>query len=199
MSAEHLNQFLQKFQAITDKERKEIAAKLIVRTFKKGSIIQEEGKIPKNCFFVLDGCVRQYQIVDGVERTTEFYTDQHAAISSECYINQAPSNFYLECLEDAMLMVGEPEHDKKMIEEHPILQSIMMKVAEEEWLKSQNTLSTFKILSPEKRYTDFLQKRRDLINRVSSNQIASYLGITPESLSRIRKRILTKTENTASK
>lgn len=199
MSAERLNQFLQKFQAISDEERKEIAAKLIVRTFKKGSLIQEEGKIPKNCFFVLGGCVRQYQVVDGVERTTEFYTDQHAAISSECYMNQAPSTFYLECLEDAILMVGEPEHDKKMIDEHPILQSIMMKVAEEEWLKSQNTLSTFKILSPEKRYTDFLQKRRDLINRVSSNQIASYLGITPESLSRIRKRILTKEQNISSK
>ncbi len=188
-------EFLEKFPILTEEERKGIAEVLMVKSYKKGTIIQEEDKIPKHCFFVLSGCIRQYQIMEGIEKTTEFYTDSHAAISSECYTQKIPSDFFLECMEDSVLMVGEHGHDAKVIEAFPVLQTIMMQIAEEEWVKTRKSLSSFKLLSPENRYIDFLEHRKDLINRVPNHQIASYLGITPESLSRLRKRILIKEKN----
>ena len=192
MTNKIIDHFLQKFPILNEQERNELAGKLNVKLFKKKEILQEEGKIPQNCFFVLEGCVRQYCIVDGAERSTEFYTPENAAISSDCYMNRSPSNFYLECLEDSTLLVGDAEYDEKLIAEFPVLQAILMQVAEQEWLKAQNRLSMFKISSPEKRYEDFLKQRPDLIHKIPNNQIASYLGITAESLSRIRKRLLIK-------
>lgn len=184
--------FLETFEDLTDKERNELANKLNVQNFKKKSILQEEGKIPANCFYVLKGCVRQYYVVAGVEKTIEFYTPQNAAISSESYMNKSPSAHYLQCAEDSVLLVGEPDHDARLIAEFPRLPAILAQVAGQEWLKAQSRLSLFKLSSPEERYADFLKQRADLVNKIPGNQIASYLGITPESLSRIRKRLLLK-------
>lgn len=186
--------FLEKFPILKEHERMELAKKLNVKLFKKKTILQEEGKVPQYCFFVLEGCVRQYYVKDGVERSAEFYTADNAAISSDCYMNRIPSDFYLECIEDAALIVGEHEQDTILIAEFPVLQTILMQVAEQEWLKAQSRLSMFKLSSPEERYVDFIKQRGDLANRIPNNQIASYLGITPESLSRIRKRLLTKSK-----
>lgn len=186
--------FLQQFTVLTEAERHEIGAKLNVQQFKKRTILQEIGKIPKHCFFVLEGCVRQYEIIEGVEKVTDFYTEKHAVISSQSYAEQVPSDFFLECVEDSYLLVGEPEHDQKMIVEFPILREITFQVMEDDWLRVKANLSAFKLSSPEERYTTFLEKRADLMNRVSNAQIASYLGIRPESLSRIRKRLLKPTK-----
>ena len=190
-----LNQFLGRFSILKPEEREGLLEKLVVETYSKKTILQEEGKVPQQCFFVLKGCIRQYQNVDGVERTTEFYTDTHGVVSSDCYTQQIPSDFSLECLEDSIILVGELERDTALVTEFPVLQHIMMEMAEAEWAKTQKSLTAFKLQSPESRYRDFLQNRKDLTNRVASHQVASYLGITPESLSRIRKRILTQERN----
>lgn len=191
MNKKIIDLFLLRFPILTENEKNELATKLNVQSFKKKEIIQEEGKVPQKCFFVLKGLVKQYEILDGIKKTTEFYSESHQAISSDCYLKSIPSDIFLECVEDSILIVGEQEYDSKLIKEFPALQSIMMQMMEEEWLKTKKRLSTFKILSPEKRYLDFLEERSDLKNRVSNSQIASYIGIAPESLSRIRKRLLT--------
>lgn len=186
-----IENFLQQFTVLTETERHEIGSKLNVQQFKKRDMLQEEGKVPKHCFFVLEGCVRQYEIIEGVEKVTDFYTEKHAVISSQSYAEQVPSDFFLECVEDSYLLVGEPEYDQKMMDEFPILREITFQVLEDDWLRVKANLSAFKLSSPEERYMTFLEKRADLTNRVSNAQIASYLGIRPESLSRIRKRLLT--------
>ena len=183
-------QFLQQFDSISTEQVSELSIRLNVQEFKKKTVIQEENKVPENCFYVLQGLVRQYHMIEGVEKTTEFYTESNASISSECYSKKMPADASLICLEDSLLLVGEEENDIKLVQDYPVLQSVMMKIMEDEWYKTQTQLSQYKLLSPEERYLLFLEERVDLKNRVSNAQIASYLGITPESLSRIRKRLL---------
>lgn len=187
-----VHDFLSQFSMLSDTEKSALAEKLNVKYFKKKTILQKEGDVPHSCFFVLKGCIRQYCMMEGVEKTLEFYTADNAAISSDDYLNQKPSAFSLVCTEDSIILVGEQERDAKLIAEFPKLPTILMQVTEKEWLKAQSRLSLFKLSSPEKRYEDFLKQRPDLIQRVPASQIASYLGITPESLSRIRKRLLSK-------
>ncbi|NRB62831.1 MAG: Crp/Fnr family transcriptional regulator [Saprospiraceae bacterium] len=192
MIKETIDLFLQQFTELKEDERKGIATKINAQIFNRKSIIQQEGKIPVNCFFVLKGLVREYRIVEGVEKTIEFYSETHPAIPSECYLKKIPSDVFLECMEDSLLIVGNHKDESKMLEEFPALQRILMQIAEEEWIKATKRLSTFKVQSPAKRYLNFIAERRDLTNRVPDVQIASHLGITPESLSRIKKRIITK-------
>lgn len=192
MIKEAIDLFLNQFPELTEEEKKELATKLNVQSFNRKDNIQQVGKVPTNCFFVLKGLVREYKMVDGVEKTVEFYSEVLPAIPSECYMKNIPSDTFLECVEDSLLIVGNHEDESNSIEEFPVLQGIMMQMAEEEWIKATKRLSTFKIQSPEKRYLHFLEERGELINRVSDSQIASHLGITPESLSRIKRRLFTK-------
>ena len=189
MKEQLLDQFLNNISFLNQEEKTEISKKLRVDTFSKGTIIQQEEKIPNQCFFVLAGCIRQFKLIDGIEKTIEFFTSKNAAISSESYINQTPSSFSLKCVEESIVIVGTPEQDQKIIEEFPVLVKAINKIIEKEWMNAQSKLSDFKHSTAKERYLDLLQNRPDLLGKVPSHHIASYLGITPESLSRIKKRI----------
>jgi CRP-like cAMP-binding protein len=166
-------------------------AKLIpVIAPKKGSLLLEEGDVPKECYFVLKGLVRQYQMIDGTERTTEFYSESNATVSSMHYTDQTPSTFYLECLEDCLLIAGNMDIDQSHYEQFPELLEVTNKILENDLNKAKLNHATFILSSPKERYLHFLKSRPDVSNRVPLHQIASFLGMTPESLSRIRKRIV---------
>lgn len=189
MEEQIVKQFLDNISLLSQSQKEEIAKKLNVKTIQKGTIIQQEGRIVKECFFVLSGCVRQFNVSNDNEKTLEFFTSDHGAIPSESYVQKTPSNFSLECVTESVLLVGDSVTDQKMFSEFPILRNVIAQMIEAEWSKSQNKLSQFKHSKPEERYLDLLENRPNLLNQVPSHQIASYLGITPESLSRIRKRI----------
>ena len=166
-------------------------AKLIpVIAPKKGSLLLEEGDVPKECYFVLKGLVRQYQMIDGMERTTEFYSESNGTVSSMHYTDQTPSTFYLECLEDCLLIAGNMDIDQSHYEQFPELLEVTNKILENDLNKAKLNHATFILSSPKERYLHFLKSRPDVSNRVPLHQIASFLGMTPESLSRIRKRIV---------
>lgn len=187
-----LRSFLQQFTILKESELASLLEDLIVKRIKKGTVLLKEGAVPKNCYFVLKGCIREYTIVDGVEKTIAFFTEDYGAVSSKSYSEQTASTSNLVCVEDVVLLVGDPVHDQKMFKKYPSLISIMTKIMEKEWEKTKVDFAKFIISSPKKRYLNLLENRPELLNRVPQHQLASYLGMTPESLSRIRKRISAK-------
>lgn len=156
----------------------------------KGTILLKEGQIQHECYFVLKGLVRQYHIEKGVERTTEFYTESHGTVSSQHYTDQSASSFYLQCVEDCLLIAGKLELDTKQFEAHPELLEITKLMLESDLNKAKANYTKFISSSPTERYLHFIESRPDLLNRVPLHQIAGYLGMTAESLSRIRRRIM---------
>lgn len=154
-----------------------------------------EGEVAKQCFFVLEGCIRQYYLVDGEEKTTAFYTEEQGAVSFTSYVNQSPATHYLSCVEDCVLIVGNPTEEQEMYRTFPKLVEFTRLLVEQDYGKTQEQFASFITSSPEKRYRDLLKDRPSLLNRVPQHQIASYLGMTPESLSRIRKRIAAKKQS----
>jgi CRP-like cAMP-binding protein len=191
MDDELLNIFSE-FPSLNEQEIKAISENIVVRSFKKGTILLKEGQISKECYSVLKGCVRQYYIVDGDEKTTAFFTEGEAVASFSSYINQIPSKHYLVCVEDCSLTVGTKEKEVEMISKFPKLEPIIRSEMEKNAGKVQEEYSFFITSSPEERYTNLIENKSELLNRVPQHQIASFLGIKPESLSRLRKRILNK-------
>jgi CRP-like cAMP-binding protein len=190
--ADELLELISQFPSLNRDEVKAIYESINVRSVKKGTILLKEGTVSKECYSVLTGCVRQYSIKDGEEKTTAFFTEGQAAASFKSYINGTPSNHTLVCMEDCTLTIGTKKKELEMIAEFPKLEAIIRSEMEKNAGNAQEEMATFMTSSPEERYLNLLENRADLLNRVPQHQIASYLGVTPESLSRIRKRIVTK-------
>ncbi len=185
--------YISQFPALTDEEIREIASNIPVQTFKKGTILLKEGDTADKCFFVLKGCVRQYHLVDDdEEKTTAFFTEEQAVVSFASYSQQLPSKHYWSCVEDSVLVVGSLDYEQEMYQKFPKLAAITRALMEQDFGKTQEALVAFISSSPEERYQKLLAERPALLGRVPQHQLASYLGVTPESLSRIRKRIFTK-------
>lgn len=181
--------YLSKYIPITKELEEEISKIEFIKCFEKGEILLEEGKISNECYFIIKGCIRSYYIKDGEEKTTEFYTEEQA-VTPSAYGNKIPSEYYLECIEDTIAGVGTPELETEMYQKFPQLESLNHALGEAIMAKYQNTFAEYKMGSPEERYLALLKNRPDLIQIAPQHQIASYLGIKPESLSRIRKRIM---------
>jgi len=187
------SEYLSVLQKLNEEERQFIESFIPVRTFKKGTILLKEGQISDICYFVYKGCVRQYYLVNDEERTTYFYTENQAITSFESYTNRTPSKHYLECIEDCELSVTTRDAEKEMYEKFPRFEALCRLEAEKALGEYQEALAKFITTSPEERYLNLVETRPELLNRVPQHQLASYLGVKPESLSRIRKRIAQKT------
>ncbi|NQU32561.1 MAG: Crp/Fnr family transcriptional regulator [Bacteroidetes bacterium] len=187
-----LIKMLSSMPSLSEGEAKEIADNITIQTYKKGTILLKEGAISKECYSVLKGCVREYYIKDGEEKTTAFFTEGQEVVSFTSYTNQTPSKHYLSCVEESTLTVSSPEKEKEMYKRFPKLEVITRTMMELNSGMAQEELASFITSSPEEQYMNLLENRSDLLNRVPQHQIASYLGIKPESLSRIRKRIVSK-------
>ncbi len=170
----------------------ELANLMIVKSVKKNSFVVQQGQICNSCFFILKGCLRQYTVVAGVDKSTAFYTERESVNLFTSYTRKTTSESYLYTLEDSVMIVSTPERDAEVYKRFPILAGITRKMMEEDFGKTQDDFSKFITSSPEERYMNIIKERPKLLQRVSQLHIASYLGITPESLSRIRKRILVK-------
>lgn len=183
--------FISKYISLTEDEKKAILSLHLFRSVKKGTILLKEGQKSNDGYFVVKGCIRTYYIIDGEEKTTAFYTEMDA-LTPHCVINKIPSKYFISCVEDTILTVTNPDMEVEMNSKFPKFEIMCRMLSEELLAKHQIDFDEFKTSSPEQRYLNLLQSRPDLIQRVSQHQLASFLGMKPQSLSRLRARILEK-------
>lgn len=187
-----LIQFLSQFKELTKSQIEELASLMTVKEIKKNTIIVDQGQICNKCFFILKGCVRQYLITNDGEKTIAFYTEEQAVNFFTNQTTQKVTESVLCSLEDSVILIGDPEKDGQLFMKFPILAEITRKMIEIDFGRTQDSFAKFISSSPEERYLNFITEKKDLLNRVPLHMIASYLGMTPESLSRIRKRVVLK-------
>ncbi len=176
----------------SDKEIDAIIELVSVKTFKKGTLLLHEGDMASDCYYNFQGCVRQFYLKDGEEKTTFFYTEEDSISSTLSHTTKAPSKYYLECIEDTTLAVMSYERELELYKQFPRFESICRAEVEKRLGMFQEMFATYMITTPEERYLNLLESRPDLINRVPQYQLASFIGVKPESLSRIRKRLAMK-------
>ncbi|TLX74387.1 Crp/Fnr family transcriptional regulator [Labilibacter sediminis] len=189
---DELRKMLLNYPMLTPEDIDLIVENANVKSFKKGSVLLREGQVSKECYSVLKGIVREYYMVDGDEKTTAFYTEGQAVNAFTSFTQDKPSKHFLVCASDCVLTVGNEALEAEMCRRIPKLESIIRKEVEKLTGKTQDDFATFMTSTPEQRYLNLMETRPDLLNRIPQHQIASYLGITAESLSRIRKRIFSK-------
>lgn len=185
-----LYKYMSRWTSLNEEDQQAILDEISIEEFKKGTVLFKQGDVPTKCYFILKGCVRQYSIdEEGREVTSNFYTEEQAIAIFNHHKPDKSSDYTFTCVEDSVMVVGDLDTEKDMYNKHPQLESMTRRMIEENFSQVQEEFAAFIASSPEERFKTLLMKRPSLINRVPQHQLASYLGITPESLSRIKKRI----------
>jgi CRP-like cAMP-binding protein len=187
---ELLRKYMTRLTSLNEEEQQAIVNEIPIEEYKKGAILLKQGDVPSKCYFVLKGCVRQHSSdEEGREITSNFYTEEQAISIFNHHKLDKSSEYTFTCLEDCVMVVGDLDNEQDMYNKYNQLESMTRKMIEENFGQVQDEFAAFIASSPEDRFKGLLMKRPYLIDRVPQHQLASYLGITPESLSRIKKRV----------
>lgn len=192
MTSNKLIDYFSEIMPLTDEEIGAITKSMCVTRFKKGDVLLREGQIATDCYFVLEGCLRQYYLGNGEEKTSNFFTEGQWVVFLDSFMNQTPVDHFLVCCEDTEVVIGNEQKENDLYSRFSRLETISRKVMEKILAEQQQASAAYFTDSPEQRYLRILTTRPDLFQRIPQYQLASYIGVKPESLSRIRKRIATR-------
>lgn len=160
-----------------------------------GTVLIKEGGIAKKAFLIEKGCIRAWFNSNGNDITFQFFFENEAASSSESFRKNIPGMFTIETIEPCILHWIHKKDWQQIMEEISKLPNVKNKTADlifERQYYYMRQLISFINESPEKRYLKLLKESPHIIQRIPLQYIATYLGITPVSLSRIRKRVSSK-------
>lgn len=177
---------------LTDKEWQCVENAFSFRKVPKKTLLIKEGAIAKEIYYINKGLLRLFYNKDGEEITGFIFKENLFASSYESFLEQAPSIQNLDALEDCELLVISHAALQQLYIDVPKINIVTRIVAEKRFINGQQILSSHILDTPLERYVKFSRQHPDILQRVPLNIIASFLGITPVSLSRIRNRIVSK-------
>jgi len=183
-------QYFQRITGLTPDESKTLSESMVLIDLKKGSYLIKEGQIKNDSFLVIQGLVRQYKSIDGNEITTAFFTEEQWIISFENLDGKTASKYNLICVEDTILLKGNEQKAQILFKKIPRFERVSRQIMETVFREQQDQMMSHITSKPEKRYLELLASRPDILQRVPQYDIATYIGVKPESLSRIRKKII---------
>lgn len=161
--------------------------------FSKGDPLIWPGQRVEHQYFVIQGCLRTYLIdSSGKEHTMQFAVEGWWVSDYIAYYKEAPSIFHVECLEDCRLLKISKSQLSLLFDPLPMVERYFRRQLENAFAAFQLRILSSLNMTAEERYTQFIGVYPDIEKRVKNYQIASYLGITPQSLSRLRRQRLAK-------
>lgn len=193
--------FFPQFSQLPMEGLMEFFSKSEFRVYKKKSFFISEGEICDKVMFIQKGIFKTYITAKGKEHVKDIMVDSihgfHTAYAS--LVRQEPSRFYIEAIEDSEVYVWKAEYINQQLQTDVNWAMVGKQLVDFFLLRKEEREVSLLKDSAEKRYRDFCTEYKDAAFRIPQTDIASYLGIAPESLSRIRKQIYTKEKNSFSK
>jgi CRP-like cAMP-binding protein len=180
--------YLQKKVAITDEQFNLISDKLKIKTFEKGEMILMKGEVSSHVYFVLDGLLRSYSIDSkGKTHIIQFAPEQWWLSERNGILFNEESEFFLDAIENTKAIVLPKDFITESAKIVPCMYELNASMLNNAIRFMQKRINMLLSATAEERYLNFIKLYPNLTLRVPQWMIASYLGITPESLSRVRK------------
>ena len=170
---------------------KRLPSRFKSKTISKGNFLLKQNATCKDLVFVEKGCLRLYYIKDEIEVSVWFAFQHSSAIEIYSFISGNPSNYFLQAIEDSEVLYLPKTELNKLYQSQPGMQEMMRNFWEDVILNLINRFTALQTDSAEKRYLDLLNKPAYL-ESIPQKYLASFIGVTPTSLSRIRKKIVKK-------
>jgi CRP-like cAMP-binding protein len=160
---------------------------LHLKTIKKNEVLLQENQTCKNLYFIIEGAVKEYSIdKEGKEFILHFYFESNMACQFDSFLSQKPSPTYLEALEGSKFWVLSYHDFKKVCEQMPHFSERIAACIAKTTAKRMSLLLACDAMT---RYEIFMEQESQVLLRIPHYMIASYLGIAPETLSRIRRKM----------
>ncbi len=183
-----LKNFLSQYAQLSEDDLNMLTAKFKSRSVKKNEFLLTEGTVCKDLVFVIKGCLRLYYIHEDMEVSVWFALNNNSAIEIYSFISEAPSNYFLQAIEDTEILFLPKKEIDKLYHSHPFMQELMRRYWEDVILHLLQRFTALEKDSAEKRYLDLMNKP-ELLQTIPQKYLASFIGVTPTSLSRIKKNI----------
>lgn len=181
-----LFEFFKKYSPLSEEAEKAISKICKVITIKKNTDLQPIGHTCKTIYFINKGIARIYYLKDGVDITESFSFENNIIARVESLFTGKPSRKAIQILEDAELIGINSDLLFKMYDQFPEIERLFRLIMEAAYVDTVNRIESIQFYTAEERYKSLLKENPDVIKRVPLKYIASYLGITQVSLSRIR-------------
>jgi CRP-like cAMP-binding protein len=183
-----LKKFIANYVALSDVETDSIAGRFKRKAVKKNEYLLREGQVCKDIVFVQKGCLRLYNISNDIETSVWFSFEHTSAIEIASFISGEPTNYFIQAIEDSEILFLPKAELNKLYQTHPKMQEMMKNFLEDVVLNLINRFTSLQRDTAEKRYIDLLSKPAYL-QKIPQKYLASFIGVTPTSLSRIRRKI----------
>lgn len=193
---EALLQVIKKEVHLPDKEAALALSYFKSRKFKRNDILLQSGSVAKEVFFVVKGLLHQYYIDDaGNERTCDFTFENGFSTDLEGFTRKTPSASTIKALKETNCLVISCPDLMQLIKDSQAVSDFFNVVVENIASESMRRTKSLLTNSPEKRFAELLDQQPDIFQKIPQRYIAQYLGIAPESLSRIKKRMMVPTKS----
>lgn len=175
--------------SLTKTEEKFISSLLEYKIIKAKDFLVQQGEVSKHSAFVLNGCIRGYTIdSDGTEHVLSFAPTDWWIADMYSLLSQKPGNLNIEAMVDTEVALISKTNQEKMYEKVPKLERFFRIIIEKSLVAYQQRLNDNLSLTAEERYLKFCKVYPQLINEIPQKQIAAYIGVTPEFLSKLRAK-----------
>lgn len=182
-------QLQNQFSFLSGEDITSVLSKAQIKVLQKDEIFIKEGDTSKDIAFIMQGIIRVYHLRDGVEYTCQLRTEKKVFGNFESVLLNMPSRRYFAALEETTIVTINYDILNDILANNHILAQTRLSIVEQNLAFAIQKHDEFILYSPEERYVRLLEDQPDIPQRVPQKYIASYLGITPVSLSRIRKRL----------
>ena len=185
-----LRKFVQQFLVLSEIEWRGFRDALTRRFLKKGEFLSQAGEICSHVSFINRGSFRVFIEVNDQEINKHFFFEHEFATDYCSFLTRSPGLLNIKALEDVELMELNYEKVQGLYEEFPVWQKFGRLIAESLYIQVAKRTQELLLRTPEEMYLKLIEEQSPIIARIPQHYIASYLGIQPETLSRIRKRIM---------
>lgn len=180
--------FFEQYGKISKEGVKELKDNFRLNKVKKGALLLSYGQICKEIYFVTKGCLRLYYISDGVEITVWFSFEDNSAIELSSFLSGEPTEYFIEAIEDSEFLSLDKSVLLKLYANYPEMERVVRSFWEDVILNLLQRFSALQKDTAEERYLN-LVKQPNYLQRIPQKYLASYIGVTPTSLSRIRRKL----------
>lgn len=185
----NLAEYTRNYIDISDEEMELFYHYLKVKKFKKKEYVLEEGKICRARYFILKGCIRSYYIDEkGVERILDFGIDNWWFTNYKSLVNQSPSENFIQTIEDSVVLELHQDSFEELSAKLPKIDRFFRIITEKTHIAHINKVKYTRNLSGEHLYKQFVLSNPKFSQRVPQYMIASYLGLSPEFVSKVKAK-----------